>query len=244
MSRVAKSYIAVVLLSGAGNLLLAARWWSSENLKQFVVFLAFTLFASTLKVRIPGMASTMSPNFGFLLIAMAFFSFSQVVVAALCAALLQSFWRPKSPPRMVQVLFSAATLVLSSALAFAVSHLMVRSLDANNVVALVLLAGTLYLSMNTVLVSIVVGLTEQQPVRQVWRHCYEWVFPYFAFGVLVTGLMSGSFPTTTAWKSSLQVVPAMVCAYLYFLGRSKSQAENRAPSEEAERLLAVSSLER
>jgi energy-converting hydrogenase Eha subunit A len=190
------------------------------------------------------MTSTISPNFAFLLIALAFFSFSQVIVAALGAALLQSFWRPKSSPRLVQVLFSAATLVLSSAFAFAGSHLIVRSFDANNVVALVLLAGTFYLSMNTVLVSIVVGLTEQQPIRQVWQHCYEWVFPYFAFGIVIVGLMSGSFSTMTAWRSSLEVAPTMVLAYLYFLGRSKKQTESRAPSEEAEELLAVSSLER
>jgi hypothetical protein len=190
------------------------------------------------------MTSTISPNFAFLLIAMAFFSFSQVIMAALCAALLQSFWRPKCPPRMVQVLFSAAALVLSSAFAFAASHLIVRPFDANNVVALVLLAGTFYLSMNTVLVSIVVGLTEQQPIRQVCQHCYEWVFPYFAFGIVVIGLMSGSFSTMTAWRSSLQVAPAMVLAYLYFLGRSKKQAGSGAANEEEEELLAVSSLER
>jgi len=244
MSSVAKWFIALVVASGTGILLLAARWWSSGGLTQFAALLCLTLLASTLKVRIPGMTSTISPNFAFLLIAIAFFSFSQVAVAALCAALLQSLWRPKSPPRMVQVLFSAATLVLSSAFAFAVSHLMVRPFDGNNVVALVLLAGTFYLSMNTVLVSIVVGLTERQPVRQVWQHCYEWVFPYFAFGIVVIGLMSGSFSTMTAWRSSLEVAPAMVLAYLYFLGRSKKQIESRAPSEEAEELLAASSVER
>ena len=243
MSSVAKRYIALVLASGSVILFLAARWWSSAGLTQFAALLCFTLLASTLKVRIPGMTSTISPNFAFLLIAITFFSFSQVVVAALCAALLQSIWRPKSPPRLVQVLFSAATLVLSSAFAFAASHLMVRPLDANNVVVLVLLAGTFYLSMNTVLVSIVVGLTEQQPIRQVWQHCYQWVFPYFAFGIVVIGLMSGSFSTMSAWRSSLEVAPAIDLAYLYFLGRSKKQAESEAASIEDEELLAASFLE-
>ena len=244
MSRVAKQYIVLVLASGAVILFLAARWWSSASLPQFAALLCFTLLASTLKVRIPGMTSTMSPNFAFLMIAIAFFSFSQVVVAALGAALLQSFWRPKSPPRIVQVLFSAAALVLSSAFAFAASHLIVRPFDASHVVALVLLAGTFYLSMNTVLVSIVVGLTEQQPIGQVCQHCYEWVFPYFAFGIVVIGLMSGSFSTITAWRSSLQVAPAMVLAYLYFLGRSKKQAGSTArAANQEEELLTVSSFQ-
>ncbi len=111
MSSVARWYIALVVASGTVILLLAARWWSSASLTQFAALLCFTLFASTLKVRIPGMTSTISPNFAFLLIAIAFFSFSQVIVATAGAALMQSFWRPKSRPQMVQVLFSAAALV-------------------------------------------------------------------------------------------------------------------------------------
>jgi hypothetical protein len=56
--------------------------------------------------------------------------------------------------------------------------------------------------------------------------------------------MSGSFSTMTAWRSSLQVAPAMVLAYLYFLGRSKKQAGSGTVNQEEEELLAVSSLER
>ena len=244
MSRAAKWYIALVVASGTGILLLAARWWSSASLAQFVALLCFTLFASTLKVRIPGMTSTISPNFAFLLIGIAFFSFSQVIVTAAAAALVQSVWRPKGRPQMVQILFSAAALVISSAFAFTTSHLLVRPFDNNNVAALAVLAGTLYFFMNTALVSIVVGLTEGQPIKQVGQHCYEWVFPYFAFGIVVIGLMSGSFSTMTAWRSSLQIAPAIVLAYLYFLGRSTKQVEARTASEEAEELLAISSTKR
>jgi hypothetical protein len=244
MSSVAKWYIGLVVGSGIGITLLAARWWSSASLTQFAALLSFTLFASTLKVRIPGMTSTISPNFAFLLIGMAFFNFSQVIVAALGAALVQSFWRPKSRPRMIQVLFSAAALVVSAGFALTVGHLVVRPFDNNNTVALVVLAGTLYFFMNTVLVSIVVGLTEQRPLKQVCQDCYEWVFPYFAFGIVVIGLMSGSFSAMTAWRSSLQVTPAMVLAYLYFLGRSTKQSDARTASEEAEELLAISSAKR
>src|SRR4029077_11951078 len=118
MPRTAKAYIALVLASGTVILFLAARWWSSASLAQFAALLCFTLLASTLKVRIPGMTSTISPNFAFLLVGMAFLSFSQVMAVAAGAALVQSFWRPKSRPRMVQVVFSVATLVLSSAFAF------------------------------------------------------------------------------------------------------------------------------
>jgi hypothetical protein len=240
MSSVAKWYIALVLASGTVILFLAARWWSSASLEQFAALLCVTLFASTLKIRIPGMTGTVSPNFAFLLIAISVLSFSQAIAMALGAALVQSFWRAKTRPRMIQVLFNAAALVLSSAFAFVASHFMVRPVDGATVVSLVLFAGTLYFSMNTALVSIVVGLAERQPVRMVCQRCYEWVFPYFVLGIVVTGLVGGSFSMTHAWRSSLQVAPAMILAYLYFLGRSKKQTASRGANEEEEELLAVS----
>jgi hypothetical protein len=57
--------------------------------------------------------------------------------------------------------------------------------------------------------------------------------------------MSGSFSTITAWRSSLEVAPTMVLAYLYFLGRSKKLAGSGAgaANQEEEELLTVSSFE-
>jgi uncharacterized membrane protein len=85
-----------------------------------------------------------------------------------------------------------------------------------------------------------VGLAERQPLKEVCQRCYEWTFPYFVFGIVITGLISGSFSATNVWRSSLQVVPAMVLAYLYFLGRSKKQAVRIGVSQEEEELLALS----
>ena len=129
MSSVAKWYISLVVASGTVILLMAARWWSSASLKQIAALLCVALFASTMKVRIPGVTSTISPNFAFLLLAITFFSFSQAIAVALGAALVQSFWGAKSRPRMVQVLFNAAALVLSSAFAFVTSHFIVRPVE-------------------------------------------------------------------------------------------------------------------
>src|SRR5215470_8785572 len=111
MSKIAKTYIALIIAAGTLLLLLAAGSWSSANLKQFVIFLGLAALASTLKVRIPGMESTMSPNFVFLLLGMVALPFSQVVAVALIAALVQSLWASAKRPQPVQVAFSAAALI-------------------------------------------------------------------------------------------------------------------------------------
>lgn len=104
-------------------MLLAAGWWSSANPRQFVIYLCLAAFASALKVRIPGMEGTISPNFVFLLLGMMALPYSQVVAVSVAAALVQSLWASAKRPRFVQVAFSAAALILTSSLAYAFSHL-------------------------------------------------------------------------------------------------------------------------
>jgi hypothetical protein len=146
MPRIAKAYITLILGSGAAVLLLAARSWSSASLAQFLMLLVFAAASSTLKIRIPGVESTLSPNFVFLLLAMLSCSFSEVMVITLVAALVQSLWAARQP-RLIQVAFSAAALVLSAAIARQSSYLLFGPDAIHSPVALVILAGSLYLSL-------------------------------------------------------------------------------------------------
>src|SRR5207237_1871906 len=179
MSRITKAYIALVIASGALLLLLAAGSWSSANLKQFVIFLGLAALASALKVHIPGMESTISPNFALLLLGMVALPFSQVAAVSLAAALVQSLWASAKRPRLVQVAFSAAALVLSSSLAYKFAHLVLAGSSTDSAVVCVILAGSIYSPVNSGLVSMIIGLAEGRPLKQVCLRCYQWAFPYF-----------------------------------------------------------------
>jgi len=220
MSRTAKAYIALVIVSGALTLLLAAGSWSSANLKQFVIFLGLAALASTLKVRIPGTESTMSPNFVFLLLGMVALPFSQVAVISLTAALVQSLWASSKRPRLVQVAFSAATLVVSSSLAYKFAHLVLAGRGSESPLICVILAGSIYFPLNSAFVFIVIGLAEGQALKRLCTHCYEWVFPYFMVGIAFAGLVSGVYTPSAIWKGALVLLPTMVLTYVYFLNRT------------------------
>ena len=237
MSRVAKSYIGLVIAAGAALLLIAARSWSPAGLWQFAAFLSLAAFASTLKVRIPGTTSTMSPNFAFLLGAMAVLSFAQVMALCLVAALVQATWRPKRSLRLVKVSFSAAALVVSGAFAFTMAHLVLRYLANMSSMGLILVAGCLYMPANTVLVSIVMGLAEHHPLKQICGRCYQAVFPYFILGIVFTALIEGALPQTMVWQRPLLLAPAMVLAYAYFLLRANRGARAEAGASDREREL-------
>jgi hypothetical protein len=228
----AKTYIALVILSGAAVLLFAAGSWPSSGLQQFVIYLGLAALASTLKVRIPSLEGTISPNFVFLLLAMAVCRFSEVVVISMAAALVQSLWAPAKRPRLVQVAFSAATLMLSASVAYKLSHLSLAANGGESAVPFVLLAGSLYFPLNSAMVSIVIGLVERQPLKQVMLRCYEWVFRHFMGGILFAGVISGAYSASTAWHGALVLLPAVVLAYLYYANRA-ARAARMQPAQSA-----------
>jgi hypothetical protein len=216
----AKAYIALVIASGTLLLLLAAGSWSSASLRQFAIYLGLAALASALKVRIPGMESTMSPNFVFLLLGITVLPFSQVVAITLAASLVQSLWASAKRPRLVQVAFSAAALILSSSLAYKFAHLVMAGNGAESLVVCVILAGSVYFPFDSTLVSMVIGLVERQPLKQVCLRCYQWAFPYFMGGIAFAGLVSGAYAPSALWKGALVLLPSMVLAYIYFHARS------------------------
>jgi hypothetical protein len=219
MPRTAKIYISLIVSSGAAVLLIAAGSWTSASLPQFVTLLSFAGVSSALKVRIPGLESTMSPNFIFLLLAMLCCSFSEVAAIALVAALVQSLWAAKRP-RLIQVAFSAAALVLSATVALESARLLLGSGSPISPLVFALLAGTLYLPLNTALISAVIGLVEGRPSFEVARICYECVFPYFMGGLLFAGMVSGAFSGSSIWQGAAVLFPVAVLGYLYFLSRT------------------------
>src|SRR4029077_19641679 len=95
MPKIDKAYVALVTRAGIAVLFVAAGSWSCSSLRQFLIFLGLAAVSSTLKVRIPGIEGTMSPNFVFLVLLMAFCSFSEVIAVTLVAALVQSLWTAK-----------------------------------------------------------------------------------------------------------------------------------------------------
>src|SRR5712692_754755 len=122
MPSLARAYIAMIGAAAATVLTVVAARWNPENLGRFFLFFALAMLASAMKIRLPGLKSTISTNFVFILISIALFSFSETVLIGLGGALVQSLWTPLQRPKPVQVLFNAACLTVCTAAAFWASH--------------------------------------------------------------------------------------------------------------------------
>jgi len=215
MTTKAKLYIAIMTALAAAILAVAASEGNPKNLGQFVLFFGLAMLGSTMKIRLPGFKTTISTNFVFILVGIALFSFSETVLIGLGGALVQSLWKTQSRPKPVQVLFNGACLTVSTAAAFSGSHSALAMLGLNSLPAMMVLGACVYVVLNTGLVSLVISLAEERPLREVWSSCYEWTFPYFLVGAAVAGLASAAGHGTNG-GATLLVVPTMYLVYVHY----------------------------
>jgi len=211
----AKIYIALIAAVAAAALAVAAYQWKPANVGQFVMFFALTMVASTMKIRLPGLKTSVSVNFVFILMGIALFSFSETVLIGLGGALVQSLWRPLQKPKAVQVFFNGACLTVCSAAAFWAAHALPAMLGSSSAAAMMTVGACVYVVLNTGMVSLVISLAEGQTLKHLWPQCYEWTFPYFLVGAAVAGLASAAGQGSN-FGVTLLVVPAMHFVYVYY----------------------------
>jgi hypothetical protein len=215
MPSLAKAYIATIGAFAIAVLGLVAYRWNPDNFGRFVLFFALAMVASTMKIRLPGLKTSISTNFVFILIGLALFSFSATVLIGLGGALVQSLWRPLQRPKAVQVFFNGACLTVCTAAAFWASHALPAALGSSSAAAIMTVGACVYVVLNTGMVSLVISLAEGQSLKQLWPQCYEWTFPYFLVGAAVAGLASAAGQGSN-FGVTLLVAPAMYFVYVYY----------------------------
>lgn len=186
--------------------------WQPTQHTRYLGYLALAVLAATRKVRLPKIQGTISLNFLFILIGIAELSLGETLLLACPAAAVQCLWRPKSRPKLLQVLFNIATLAISATLAYSVSRFLNPGLGLPLLLALA--TFILYLS-NTGLVSLVLSLLTEQPLTRIWRQCHLWTFPYYLAGAALVGVVVVS-ERAVGWMPALLATPVMYLIYLYY----------------------------
>jgi hypothetical protein len=215
MPSLAKAYITTIVAVAATVLTVVALRWTSENFLRFLLSFALAMVASAMKIRLPGFKTTISINFVFILMGLALFSFGETVLIGLGGALVQSLWNTQTRPKPVQALFNAACLTVCTAAAFWTSHAVPAILGLTSIAVMMALGASVYLLLNTGLVSLVISLAEGRSLREIWSSCYEWTFPYFVAGAAVAGLANAASHRTNLGVALL-VASAMYLVYVYY----------------------------
>jgi hypothetical protein len=215
MSKKAQYYIGLTIVSGVCLVAycLAGEVRTVPSSAYLVAFL-LALAASTMKVRLPGITGTISVNFLFILVAIAVFTFSETVLLASAACIVQCLWRSKSRPRIVQVSFNVATLAISSGASYRLSHLFAGS-PAAHLGVLLAIAASFYFTADTMLVSGVLSLVQGKSLFTVWQQCYLWSFPYYLAGAAIAALVVET-NRELGWAMSLLILPLMYLVYVFY----------------------------
>lgn len=206
------------LVSAVGALAIGSALWDPSwphDLLRFSTYFALSLIAAALKLRLPGLTGTMSIGFVFVLLGISEFTIAETMLMACAGVIVQCLWRPRHRPRAVQVIFSVAAVATSVAAAYRCADL-VRWRGYADSVSLVLAVATgVYFTANSLLISGVLSLVQNKPLRSIWEQCYLLSFPYYLVGGAVAGLMTAS-SRQIGWKPSLTILPIMSLTFLFY----------------------------
>jgi diguanylate cyclase (GGDEF)-like protein/putative nucleotidyltransferase with HDIG domain len=219
----AKVFIGALAALAAGCCVYASLHWQSTDPFKFFCYLAVALLASSLKIKLPGVNGTMSVNFLFILLGVLELSFAETLVIGFAAVFAQCYPR-SSNLKPIHVIFNLSQLPVGTAIAYGVFRLVSAHFNGPLVLALVAMS---YFVFNTLVMSVIIWLTEARPILKVWSECYFWSFPYYLVGAAIVGLVS-FLNRHVGWQSSLLVLPPVYLIYRsYRLYLGKLEDEKR-----------------
>ena len=236
----AKVFIGVTSAGGVAVLAYSLLHWRSEHVLKFICYLVIAVLASTMKVRLPRMESTMSVHFLFVLLGILELSLPETLAIGCAAALLQSVWKTRDGIEPVKVLFNVlsntAPAIFLTYHAYHVAETALR----HSIPLLLVVAAIAYFLTNTIPVAVVIALSEGNSLRKVWSETYFWSLPYYLIGAAIVGLIS-YIDRFIGWENALLIVPIMYWiyrSYVLYLGRledERKRVEIEARQVEAEK---------
>jgi putative nucleotidyltransferase with HDIG domain len=219
-------YIRLVTAIGVSLFAYGLWTWSSQDPARYLAFTVIALVGSGMKVSLPSVTGTMSMNFVFMLIGIADFSLGEALLTGCLGALVQSIVLAKARPKPIQVAFNFASTACSIYIAYVVQH--APKLQS------FLLTATVFFITNTLLVALVIALTEQKSAWRVWRESYFWTYPNYLVGSAAAWAVSAS-SRLIGWQPSLLLLPILYVVYrshAMYIGRLE-EAKKRAEQDKA-----------
>ena len=185
----AKVMIGMGAVASLGALSLGAARWQAQAWPQLVLLLAAAALSSRLKVKLPGMTSSMSGNLPVILLGVTQLGLFASLLVAITAAIAQSY-SGGNKTKPIQFVFNACTLLNAAGLAYLVYHRQVFAAHAGAHTMSLVLAAATYFMANTAPVASIIGLTEGGNPFALWHKVFLWSFPNYVIGAGLTAIAS------------------------------------------------------
>jgi energy-converting hydrogenase Eha subunit A len=215
LTPLARSYISIVASVGAVVLLRALGDLHVAEPGLFGMLALLAVLGAGLKIRVPGVSGNVSLSFVPLILSSVILSLPEaLLITAVAVGLQSTVFAKKFKP--VQAAFNCGALILCIYGAGLAAGLLAGA--HVELIQLALAGGVFYIA-NSVLVTTVIGLAENKPLRDIWKDCCGLYLPYFAAG-LACALVAIS-GTTQDERRALQhpglvILPMMLLTRQYF----------------------------
>jgi diguanylate cyclase (GGDEF)-like protein/putative nucleotidyltransferase with HDIG domain len=231
MSVYAKLYIGAVLTGGLVCVAYAMTAWTCHEPLHYICLLGIALLVSGLKVSVPGVKTTVSVGFVFVLVSMIDFSYAETLVVACLAIAVQSLWRTKTRPKPVHLWFNLASTAIAVWVGCTIYQQASGQWHVRPAIAIAV-ALTGYFLSKSVSIAAAIALSGSDSLYKTWRECYFWLFPYYLLGGTTAALVS-LCNRRLGWETTVLAVPAVYVLFrsyrLYVegieAGRRRAEAE-------------------
>jgi len=231
----AKVMIGTVAVASLCALSFGVVRWQTQAWPQLLLLMAAAALSSRLKVKVPGMTSSMSGNLPVILLAVTQLGLFASLLVAVTAAIAQSYTSGGNKTKPIQFIFNACTLLNASGLAYLAYHSQIGARATAHTMSLVLAAATYFLA-NTAPVASIIGLTEGGNPFVLWHKVFLWSFPNYVIGAGLTAIAS-AFSTISGLATLaalMAVLFAVYQSYKVYVGRAE-QTQPRAMAMAASR---------
>ena len=196
--------------------------WQTQAWPQLLLLMAAAALSSRLKVKLPGMTSSMSGNLPVILLGVTQLGLFASLLVAVTAAIAQSYTSGGNKTKPIQFVFNACTLLNASGLAYLAYHSQIGARASAHTMSLVLAAATYFVA-NTAPVASIIGLTEGGNPFALWHKVFLWSFPNYVIGAGLTAIAT-AFSTISGLATLaalMAVLFAVYQSYKMYVGRAE-----------------------
>src|ERR1700731_3257066 len=186
----AKVMIGMVAVASLCALSFGVVRWQTQAWPQLLLLMAAAALSSRLKVKLPGITSSMSGNLPVILLGVTQLGLFASLLVAVAAAISQSYTSGKNKTKAIQFVFNACTLMNATGLAYLAYHSQVLGMHAAAHTMSLVMAAVTYFLANTAPVASIIGLTEGGNPFALWHKIFLWSFPNYVIGAGLTAIAS------------------------------------------------------
>ena len=223
----AKVMIGMVAVASLCALSFGVVRWQTQAWPQLMLLLAAAALSSRLKVKLPGMSSSMSGNLPVILLGVTQLGFFGSLLVAVTAAIAQSYTSGGNKTKPIQFVFNACTLLNASALAYLAYHSQMFAAHAAAQTMSLALATVTYFVANTAPVAGIISLTEGGNPFTLWHKVFLWSFPNYVIGAGLTAIFSAF--SAVSGLGTLAVLMAVLFAVYQSYKMYVARAEQTQP---------------